>query len=477
MSDDGMSDDADYRYSPNVPEYWAYGCLDICYGRAECVPDNSRVNPLCGRVDPSVVFVCSACGKLFHADCLRLLQTDKARIKSFNRQQQRASGSSTASSIATCPSCIMLISSTWRTAQADTTSVVKIMRTAAATHGKPLLLREATELAASVTPALDASMLVRYSKLAHTTSPDESELQQLAQDLLHVRQPDQDLLNPDLAALAVSFRRKAEEPSPGRETATSSTQPPPTTARAGVQLFEAVMPRAKRSMPTQRGKPSKKARCAREGAGAAAMDAQDVAGASDDDDDDEADDDAEQKNTGACTVCGGGPSSGGFHAQNYQRHLAGNCHFKKMCKHLPVDKQPMDRRVFFNHRRVEYQLQLKQIRKPGRPSKKNKHGGLNAAFRAAGSISGADDDEEDDGSGADGGPEAPADSCVYCVDDSPDEPPDEPLQRCLGYDSQEVSAFTFALESPPPLVLRPCAADQLSICMNHRRCQMKAPST
>ena len=458
----------DDAYAPNVFEYWTFGCLDQCHGRAECVPDNSRFNPQCGRVDPSVVFVCSGCGKLFHADCLRFLQTDKARIKAFYRRQSQPGGSSPALSMATCHACVMLISATWRTAQADTTSVVKIMRSAA-TSSRPLLLREATELAASVTPALDASMLVRYSKLAHAVCADESELQQLAQDVLHARQPDQDALNPDLAALAVSFRRKLELPSPGRVTAASSAQAPPTTARAGVQLIEAVMPPAKRSMPPPREKASKKARCAREGAGEAAMDAPGD-GASDDDDDVD-----EQNNSGACTVCGGGPPAFGS-VQRHQRHLVGNCHFTKMCKRLPVDEQPMDQRVFFNHRRVEYQLQLKQKRKRGRP-KKNQS--LNAAFQAAASsISGADG-----GGSGDSEAEAPSDSghlCGYCNDDSPDEF-NEPLRRCLGYDVQEVSALillgaqklSHPSPAPAPRLCVCCSrADQLSVCMNHRRCQI-----
>ena len=438
MSDGGMSDDEDDRYSPNVPEYWAFGCLDICYGKAERVPDNSRVNPLCGRADPSCVFVCAACNKLFHADCVRLFMADKARIKNFNRLQQRSS-SATADAMVTCPTCLVQISATWRTAQADTTAVVKIMSAAATSKGV-LRVREATELAGTILPPLDASMLVRYSKLAHAAKSrreDELELQQLAKDILHGRQPEQDALNPDLAEMCLSLRRKIEKPSPGREEAMSNAQPPPTTARAGMQLYEAVMPAKKRAHTQE------------------------------DEDKDEALDDVA---AGACTVCGGGPSS--FSSiQSHRRHFQLSCHLKRMLVNVPTADQSMDRRVFCNHQRVVYQS-LK-LGKRGRPSKKQKRNSLNAAFRAASSTSMLDDDDDDDDDGGGSAEAARAEEshpcCYNCTAGSPGGPGDnEQLWRCLGYDLCEVGAFILMspsiLDLPRPPARHSCSRMHLSLC-------------
>jgi hypothetical protein len=182
MASPGSGTDDDNDDKPTVRNWWDYGCLQYCRGRAEQVPTNKG----CGKANPDIVFNCAGCNHLFHADCVGASVEEKARIKNFAKAQQRrkaeraeaaragrAVDDASPEHVAVCPTCLLQCSSVWRTCQSDTTVVSLILNSA---EKKKLLKPALRNVCTSAEPPLDLDLAWSYSNEFHSAEPRSTKL-------------------------------------------------------------------------------------------------------------------------------------------------------------------------------------------------------------------------------------------------------------------------------------------------------------
>lgn len=324
--------------TPNITNWWQFGCNPICKGRVQGVKPSSADN----TSDVDAIFQCPGCAFFFHGDCMNMDHAEKTRMNMCPSGEF----------VAACPSCLENARGLWGTAAISGAELMTGLLAATKLGARPTT--EDIEALATKYNA-DGDTLLQFKKLWDQTQNGEAgtvvaaHLRTLTAKGFVDRMPEYKCFNQTLVGDLAEIRRKMTAPSPGRRNASLSGLPPPTVTRGvGEVLSGMTMAVGKRPI----GPAVAATEGATEGAETAPTGKEPVGPCS-----------VPKGTTFGCNVCGQydqWATKGGF-----EKHL----HKSSVCgkNYLPDWNTPMSSTVQYNLRRLQSQDMLKP---QGRPSKK-----------------------------------------------------------------------------------------------------------